>query len=419
MHIVFGRGVMVKEKLIRRAVYENKVVPFIGNPNAKVFMGIRRCGKSTLLRLTSEEILSRNPDANVIYVDLELWSNRHLLNADSLYRHIKENIILEKDNCLFVDEIQDVKDWESVIRSIIKEKCCDVYITGSNSSLLSSEYSTHLGGRLNIVPVQPLSLRECMDFRENATGIRPEASSALEEYLELGGFPGVWSRPIARDSAYSMLGDIYAHIVLKDVIQRYGVKNTEALGKIIAFLCDNIGNNTSPNNIFTKLKASGDSVDKGIVYEYIEHLEKAYFITKVKRFDVRGKKLLESDYKYYLTDIGLKHSLFGYRPSDISKHIENIIYSEMSARGYKVHVGKIGNTEIDFVGMKMGKKIYIQATYLLSSEEAVEREFGNLKAVRDSFPKYVVGMDPKWKSGDHVDGIVYRSLAEFLTADDW
>ena len=410
---------MNEEKLIKRAVYENKVRPFIGNSNAKVFMGIRRCGKSTLMRMTANDILSENPDANIISIDLELWSNRHLLKADSLYDHIKSSIVKGKYNCLFVDEIQDTNEWEAVIRSLIKEKCCDIYITGSNSSLLSSEFSTYLSGRVNIVPVQPLSLKECIDFRENAAGVRPEASSVLNEYLEMGGFPDVWARPIARDSAYSMLGDIYSHIVLKDIIQRYGVKSTEALDKIIGFLCDNIGNSTSPNNIFNKLKESGDPVVKNTVYEYLEYLEKAYFISKVKRYDVRGKKLLESEYKYYLTDIGLKHSLLGYRPSDISKHIENILYNEMTARGYKVQIGKVGNAEIDFIGTKMGKKIYLQATYLLSSEEAVDREFGNLKAVRDNFPKYVVGMDPQWKSRDHVDGVVYRDLAEFLTADDW
>ena len=410
---------MGREKPIKRAAYMKKVVPFIGNPNAKVFMGIRRCGKSTLMKMTADEILSKNPNANIIYVDLELWSNRHLLNADSLYNHIKDSISAEKDNCLFVDEIQDVQEWESVIRSLIKEKCCDIYITGSNSSLLSSEYSTYLSGRLNTVPVQPLSLSECMDFRENATGVRPEAPKALDEFLEIGGFPDVWTRPIERDSAYSMLGDIYAHIVLKDVIRRHNVKNTEVLSKIIGFLCDNVGSNTSPHNIFTKLKAEGDPVNKETVYQYIEYLEEAYFVSKVKRFDLKGKKLLESDYKYYLADLGLKHSLLGYRPSDISKHIENIIYCEMTARGYQTHIGKIGGSEIDFVGIKPGKRIYIQATYLLSSDETVKREFGNLKAVHDSFPKYVVGMDSMWRSGDNVDGIIYRDLAEFLTSDDW
>jgi len=410
---------MTEDRPIRRTIYESKVAPFIGNPNAKVFMGIRRCGKSTLMRMSADEIISRDPDANIIWIDLELWSNRHLLNADSLYNHIKQNIIKEKDNCLFVDEIQDVKEWESVIRSLIKEKCCDIYITGSNSSLLSSEYSTHLSGRLNTILVQPLSLKECIDFRANATGVRPTASEMLDEHLEKGGFPDIWTRPISRDSAYSMLGDIYAHIILKDIIRRYNVKNTEALNKIIGFLCDNIGINTSTHNIFTKLRAEGDPVDKDTVYQYIEYLENAYFISKVKRFDVKGRKLLESDYKYYLTDIGLKHSLLGYRPSDISKHVENIVYGEMNARGYSVNVGKVGNTEIDFIGTKMGKKIYLQATYILSSDETVEREFGNLRTIHDSFPKYVVGMDPKWKSGDHIDGIVYRDLAEFLTADDW
>jgi hypothetical protein len=258
-----------------------------------------------------------------------------------------------------------------------------------------------------------------MDFRENAVGVRPKASELLQEYIETGGFPDIWTRLITRDTAYAMLGDIYAHIVLKDVIQRYKVKNTEVLSKITEFLCDNIGKTTSPNNIFNKLKASGDPVSKETVYGYIEHLESAHFVSKVKRYDVKGKKLLESDYKYYLTDLGLKHSLLGYRPGDISDHIENIVHNEMTARGYKVHIGKVGMKEVDFIGIRMGEKIYVQVTYQLSSDETKEREFSNLKNIRDNFPKYVVGMDPMWRSGDHIDSIIYRDLAEFLTADDW
>ncbi|MCL2786277.1 MAG: ATP-binding protein [Methanomassiliicoccaceae archaeon] len=410
---------IIVEKLIKRTVYGNKVSPLIGNPNAKVFMGIRRCGKSTLMRMVANDIKSKDAEANIIYVDLELMSNRHLLNAVSLYDHIKGNLAPGRHNCLFIDEIQDAEEWESVVRSLVKEKCCDIYITGSNSSLLSSEYSTYISGRLNIIRTQPLSLRECMDFRENVAGTRPEASKLLIEYIETGGFPDVWTRLVTKDTAYSMLGDIYAHIVLKDVVQRYKVKNTEVLSKIIEFLCDNIGKNTSPNNIFNKLKAGGDPVSKETVYEYIEYLENAHFVNKVKRYDIKGKKLLESNYKYYFTDIGLKHSLLGYRPGDISDHIENIVYNEMTSRGYKVHIGKIDKGEIDLIGTRMGDKIYVQATYLLSSEETKEREFGNLKAIRDNFPKYVVGMDPVWKSGDHSDGITYRELSEFLMADDW
>jgi len=405
--------------LVKRLVYGNKVAPFIGNHNAKVFMGIRRCGKSTLMQMTANEIVSKDPDVNVIEVNLELWSNRHLLDADALYHHIKDRIAPGKDNRLFVDEIQDVKEWESVIRSLIAERCCDIYLTGSNSSLLYSEYSTYLSGRLNTISVQPLTLRECMDFRESSEGVRPEASDTLNEYLILGGFPDVWLRPISEDSAYSMLRDIYAHIILKDIVQRHGVKNTEVLGKITGFLCDNIGNNTSPHNIYTKLIAEKERVDIETVYQYIGYLEEAYFVTKVKRFDLKGKKHLESDYKYYIADIGLKHSLLGFRREDVSKHIENTVYNEMVARGYEVCIGKAGKKEIDFVGERSGKKIYIQATYVLASDETIEREFGNLKGIQDGFPKYVVGKDPEWKTGDQVDGIVYRDLAEFLTSDDW
>ncbi|MDR3205881.1 MAG: ATP-binding protein [Candidatus Methanoplasma sp.] len=410
---------MTAQKNIERDVYASRVRPFISNRNAKVFTGIRRCGKSTLMDMTADEIASSNSDANIIRINMEVYSNRRLREADALYGRIKELLDGSRENFLFIDEIQDVPEWESVIRSLIAEKCCDIYITGSNSALLSSEYSTYLSGRINSIPVQPLTFRECVRFVKETGGDAGDAHAILDEYIRFGGFPDLWTSKRSESSAYSTLADIYSTIVLRDVASRYNIRSIASFEKVISFLCDNIGKVTSPFNIYNKMKEEKDPVDKTTVYAYLDHLEKSYFVRKAERYDIRGKKLLESRHKYYLSDIGLKHALLGYREEDIPGHIENIIFNELTARGYRAAVGDIDGKEVDFVAERMGRKLFIQAVHSLSSEDAVGREFGNLSRVDGGFPKFVVGMDPRWKTGDHVDGIRYRDLAEFLTADDW
>jgi predicted AAA+ superfamily ATPase len=400
---------------IKRAMYFERMSAFIGNNNAKVITGIRRCGKSTMMHYFSE-IMREKEDINEIYIDMELWDNRDLKDPDKLYKKIKSDLVKDKKNVLFMDEIQDVPEWESVVRSLIKENVCDIYITGSNSKLLSSEYSTYLGGRLNILEMFPLTFRECIEFN-NAYGTPASDEELLQRFIKTGGFPVIWRGNYNENSSHSTVRDILSTIKMKDVIERYNIKNPELLDRIFKFICGNLGKYTSLNNIYNALHAEDRSVSRDTVYAYAGHLESAYLIQKANAYDVKGKRVLTAKYKYFITDIGLKHAVLGYKADDIPGHMENILYSDLRSRGYTVFVGDDNGKEIDLVAEKFGKKVYVQCAFRLSSEEVIEREFGNLKGIKDNYPKYVVTMDDKVFHGD-VDGIISCGLADILKKED-
>jgi len=392
----------------------NKVSGLIGNRNAKVITGIRRCGKSTFMLGLSEKIGS--DDVNKIYIDMELWDNRHLNDPDKLYRTIKENIVPGKKNALFLDEIQDVKEWESVVRSLINENLCDIYITGSNSRLLSSEYATYLSGRLNMIEMYPLSFRECIKFSETYNiGTDPE--KLLLRFLKFGGFPILWRTDYDERTAYSILQDVISTVVVKDIVSRHGIKNHGLLDYMFRFVCGSLGKYTSLNNMYNSLNAEDRSVSRDTVYAYADHLESSYLIQKANVYDIKGKKVLSSKYKYFLTDLGLKHAALGYRAEDVPGHMENVLYCDLRSRGYKVWIGENNGKEIDLVAEMSGRKVYVQSAFRFSSEKVIEREFGNLRGIDDNHPKYVVTMDDSTFHGD-TDGIISCGLTDFLMKDE-
>ena len=398
---------------IDRKMYTEKISGLIGNRNAKVVTGIRRCGKSTFMLGLSESI-SRD-GVNRIYVDMELWDNRHLNDPDMLYRSIMERIIPGKKNALFLDEIQDVKEWESVIRSLINEDICDIYITGSNSRLLSSEYATYLSGRLNMIEMYPLSFRECVRFSE-AYGIGTDPEKLLPRYLKFGGFPILWRTGYDERTAYSILNDIISTVMVKDIVSRHGIKNPDLLDRMFRFVSGSLGKYTSLNNIYNSLNAEDRSVSRDTVYAYADHLESSYLIQKANVYDIKGKRVLSSKYKYFLTDLGLKHAALGYRAEDIPGHMENVLYCDLKSRGYRVWVGENNGKEVDLVAEMSGRKVYVQSAFRFSSEKVIEREFGNLRGIDDNHPKYVVTMDNSTFHGDS-DGIISCSLTDFLMMD--
>ncbi len=399
-----------------KRTYFGKIEPFIGNPNIKVLTGIRRCGKSTITMMVKDTILKKDSSANIIEINFEKLEFFELKDHQKLYGFVKDNHKDAVSNYLFIDEIQNVSNWELAIESILTENICEIYLTGSNSEILS-ERLTNICGRFDFLNVQPLSLNECIYFcKSNGLDSNPDA--VFDRYLRQGGFPFLWINNYPDSGAYSIIRDIHFISTAKDVIERYKIRNESILDRIILFLCDNIGNTTSVNNIYEAL-SKNIQVSKTTVYKYIEYLENAHFISKVNTYDLRGKKILDPAYKFYLTDLGMKHALLGYRKEDISKHLENIVFLEMKNRGYEVYVGQLNNKEIDFVGERAGEKIYVQVTYMLSSDETIEREFGNLKKIKDNFPKFVVGMDPLWKEEGQIEGIRYRDIVQFLTSDDW
>lgn len=399
---------------IPRPHYEERLRPYVGNRNAKVLVGIRRAGKSTICEMMAEQY---GRDCNVISFNMELWANRPLREAAKLYAEIKARLAADRPNLLFIDEVQEVAEWESVIRSLIAEGGCDIYLTGSNSRLLAGEFATYLNGRINRIDVFTLTFAECLSFAR-AFGGPTDEREALTRYLRCGGFPGIWCNIYRESQALAEVADITDAIIKRDIADRHAVRNPEVLDRILNYLCDNLGNVTSVNNICATLLADNKGLGRGTVYEYVSFLEEACLVIRVPAYDIKGKQQLTSKYKYFLADLGIKNARLGYRPADIAGYMENVLYLELRSRGYAVWVGDNGGAEIDLMGERDGKRIYLQATAALSGPEVVAREFGHLKGIADNFPKYVVTLDDGPLNADQ-DGIVCCSLPAFLRRTDY
>ena len=404
-----------KGKMILRERYLGKIRPHIGKPYVKILTGVRRGGKSTILKMIAGEIINGDPDANIVFIDFELYSNTGIAEAGKLYRYVSDSVKEGVKNILIIDEVQEVDGWEKVVSSFNNEGVFDIYITGSNSRLLSSEYSTYISGRYVSFNIQTLSFSECLDFRRTIEG-EVSKDTVLSMMQRQGGFPVIWVSGHSDSDAYSVIRDIYASIVLKDIVKKHGLRNDTALKRMVMYLCDNIANPTSLNNIYEGLCREYGQIRKETVYKFCEYLEEAFIFHRVEEEGLKGKALLSPKYKFYLSDIGIKNALLGYRSDDVSKHLENIVFLEMRSRGYEITIGNVNGNEIDFVCKRDNSRVYLQVVYRLSSEKTIEREFGNLKMIQDGYPKYVVTMDPDWVSGE-VDGIEFLHIMEFLEKD--
>lgn len=314
---------------------------------------------------------------------------------------------------LFFDEIQEVKDWEKAINSFLIDFDCDIYITGSNSKLLSSELATYLTGRYIEINVNILSFSEYLDFRKQVNHIDDiNTRGELKRFIRLGGFPAVHTGNYDIESAYKIVSDIYSSALLRDTIQRYKIRNIELLERIVKFVFDNVGNTFSANNIAKYFKSQQRNVDINTIYNYLNALEASFIIQKVSRYDIAGKNILKTNEKFYLADQSLKYATMGYKDRAISGILENIVYLELKSRGYDIFIGKLGDTEVDFIAEKQNEKVYIQVSYVLVDESTIEREFRTLLKIKDNYPKYVVTMDDFFE--DNIDGVKHVNLAEFL-----
>lgn len=401
--------------MIKRELYLKKIRNFIDKPVIKVITGMRRSGKSMILKLISQELLEKGISSqNIIYINFESLMFSDLTEFKSLYNHIieKSQTLTEKVYIL-LDEIQEVEHWEKAVNSFMVDLDCDIYITGSNANLLSSELATYIAGRYVEIKVYPLSFREYIDFAkiQNPQNILSN-EEYFEQYLQFGGLPGIHNFNYDKSNIYQYLSDIYSSILLKDVVAKNNIRDVELLERIILYIFDNIGNTFSAKNVSDFLKSQGRKLSRETVYNYLKALESAYIISSVQRYDVKGKALLETMEKFYLTDLGFRHAKLGYRPNDIAGYLENIIYLELIRRKYTVNIGKLGTKEIDFIGTLENEKLYIQVTYLLASPETVEREFSPLKKIEDNYPKYVLSMDNLGKY--NIDGIVRKRIIDFL-----
>ncbi len=401
----------MEDSLVSRDRYFAEIEPYVGNGNAKVITGIRRCGKSTLLEIYRHRLT----DANVVYINTELHEFSILGDWEKLLSYIESEYRQGIDNVLIVDEIQNIEKWELTICDLIARKMFDIYLIGSNANLLSSEYSTHLGGRFNRIRMLPLSYEECKIFAERFLSKK----DVLDRYMRVGGFPILWISDMPERSCMQIVRDITEVILSKDIEQRFNIRNHVLLRDIYRTILSTIGSYVSSNNIYSTIRSMGSKTTVDTVNEYIGHLEAANLIMRANVFDLKGRRILENKHKYYATDLGLKHSLLGYRPEDISGHMENILFIELMYRGYEVYVGDYNGKDIDLVAIKDGSRLYIQACSLIDSQKTFDREFGNLAKIPDSFPKYVVMMEPGVYRGVTDTGIICCSLVEFLEKENY
>lgn len=398
--------------MIEREQYLKKIRPFINKDLVKVLTGIRRSGKSVMLKLIQEELLRQGVNKQQ-FIEFNFEDMRHadILSASALHDKVSEFILDNNDKVyLFFDEIQEVKDWEKAINSFRVEFDCDIYITGSNAKLLSSELASYLSGRYVEFVIYPFSLEE---FAMSYNKLFPNSSpnDIFKQYLTMGGMPYLSNLQFDVEPSKMYLKDLYSALVLKDVVKRNNIRDVDLLERIIAYVTTNIGTTFSATNISKYFKNEGRIVSPETVLNYIRACESAYLFYRVKREDIQGKKILSVNEKYYLVDQGLREAIFGGNRKDINLIFENIVYVELLRRGYTITVGKNGTKEIDFIARKQSEKIYIQVAYLLASEEVVEREFSVLESISDNHPKYVISYDEFDMSRN---GIIHQNIVDFL-----
>lgn len=405
--------------MINRELYLHKLRQFINKPQIKILTGIRRSGKSTVLFLLKQQLIEMNVAENqIIYLSFESFKTISLQSAQSLYRFIKEKIINAEKYYLLLDEIQEVYEWEKVINSLITDYNVDIYLTGSNSHMLSSELATYLAGRYVEIPIYTLSFAEYLQFREfYFPNEKNDLYSAFENYMHSGGFPVIHTAKYSEETAGKVVFDIYSSIILRDTVKRYKIRDVELLERVVNYIFDNIGNTFSGKNIADYFKSQQRKIDINTIYNYLYALEGAYLLFRTPRYNLKGKEILKTHEKFYISDISIVFALKGFRNRMISGILENIIYLELKRKEYKVFVGKLADKEIDFIAEKQGKKIYVQVAYKLESEQTVEREFRPLLSIKDQYPKYVVTMDTFWK--ESVEGIRHFHIADFLLKEKY
>lgn len=393
--------------MIKRELYLQKIKPFINKPIIKVLTGIRRSGKSELMKMVRDELLSQGvPENNIIYLNFESLRWADLSNSMALYGYICEHIATNSKTYIFLDEIQEVENWEKVVNSLMADFDVDIYITGSNSRMLSSELSTYLTGRYIEISVFTLSLSEFMTFHSIDTDV------AFPRYLKEGGFPSAHNAEHSEDEIYKIVSDIYASALLRDTIQRHNIRNIDVLERLVGFLMMNLGNVFSAKNISAYLKSQQRKIDVETIYNYIRALESSYIIHRVSRYDLKGKEVLQTNEKLYFADLSLLYSRYGYMPDMIAGYLENLVYLHLLRKGYKVYVGKSGSLEIDFVAFNGNETMYVQVTYTMESEETRNRELRPLQHIKDNHPKYVVVAD-KLQCGN-INGIQCVWIGDFL-----
>lgn len=401
-----------KALYIDRPMYVDKIMAYVDAPFIKILTGIRRCGKSTMLKIIMDRLhYQKNvPKERIVSFrfDSMLYED---MTAKQMYEELKSKLSENGKTYFFLDEIQEVNGWERVVNSLASDYDVDIYITGSNSRMMSSEISTYLTGRYISFRIYTLSFEEYLTFKGQHTPVE-NPRTELANYICLGGFPAVHLQSYSSDEVYTIVRDIYNSTVFSDIVRRSQIRKVDQLERIIKFTFHNIGNTFSAKTISDYLKAERRALDNETVYNYLQKLEGAYLLHRCSRYDLRGREILKTQEKFYLADTSLRYSVLGYQADAYASSLENIVYLELCRRGYRVFVGKTEDGEIDFVAERLNEKIYVQVTQKIESEKTMKREYERLLSVRDNYPKYVLRTDEF--AGGNYEGIKTMHVADFL-----
>ena len=403
--------------MIYRPMYVDKIMAYVDTPFVKVLTGVRRCGKSTILKMIMEKLQTeRNIPADRIvscrYDSMEYED----MTAKQMYAHLKEQLSPDGKTYLFLDEVQEIMGWEKVVNSLVSDFDVDLYVTGSNSRMMSSEISTYLTGRYIAFRIFTLSFSEYLMFKEKYDTVG-NPKTELADYVRLGGFPATHLQKYSQDEIYTIVRDIYNSTIFSDIVKRNQVRKIDQLERVIKYTFQNVGNTFSAKSISDYLKSERRTLDNETVYSYLEKLEKAYLLHRCSRYDLQGKEILKTQEKFYLADNALRYSVLGYNADSVAASLENIVYLELCRRGYTVHIGKTSDGEIDFVATRQNEKIYVQVTQEINSEKTEKREYDRLLAIHDNYPKYVLRADEF--AGGNYEGIKTMHTADFLLSSEY
>lgn len=403
--------------MIDRPLYMDKIMAYTDTPFVKILTGVRRCGKSTILKMIMERLKTERhiPDERIIscrYDSMEYVD----LTAKDMYDQLKSRLSTEGKTYLFLDEVQEIEGSERVVNSLASDFDVDLYVTGSNSRMMSSEIATYLTGRYISFRIFTLSFGEYLMFKRQYAPVS-DAKTELANYVRLGGFPATHLQAYSQEEVYTIVRDIYNSTIFSDIVRRSQIRKIDQLERIVKYTFNNVGNTFSAKSIADYLKSEHRSLDNETVYNYLEKLEKAYLLHRCIRYDLQGRELLKTQEKFYLADVALRYSVLGYDADSVAASLENIVYLELCRRGYTVNVGKTDGGEIDFVAERQNEKLYVQVTQEIRSEKTAKREYERLLEIRDNYPKYVLTTDAF--AGGNYQGIRTMHIADFLLSTEY
>ena len=403
--------------MIDRPLYVDKIMAYVDTPFVKILTGVRRCGKSTILKMIMERLKTeRNiPEDRIISCRFDSMEYEDM-TAKQIYTLLKDQLSSTEKTYLFLDEVQEIKGWEKVVNSLASDFDVDLYITGSNSRMMSSEIATYLTGRYISFRIFTLSFGEYLMFKSKFANVG-EPKTELANYVRLGGFPATHLQAYSQDEIYTIVRDIYNSTIFSDIVKRNQVRKIDQLERVVKYTFSNVGNTFSAKSIADYLKSERRSLDNETVYSYLDKLEKAYLLHRCSRYDLQGKEILKTQEKFYLADVALRYSVLGYNADSVASSLENIVYLELCRRGYTVYVGKTSDGEIDFVAVRQNEKIYVQVTQEINSEKTEKREYNRLLEIPDNYPKFVLTTDEF--AGGNYEGIKTMHIADFLLSAEY